>query len=258
MKIAHLTDVHFGASDATVVAALLEDLRAEAPDVVAITGDLTQSATRDEFAQVRDFLAQTPGEAVIVPGNHDVPARALVTRLTRPWSRFREYVGETEPQRIIGDVAFAGINSARRARAGWNWSLGAVSATQIERALGFLRRSGASCRVLAIHHPLLALGGQENQRAMAGGRRLVEGLIEAGVELVLCGHSHRQMSIEVNAITASHRLLILQSSTATSSRRRGERNGYTMVKIAPGQVAASARVYEEGAFSSVAEKTWTR
>lgn len=259
MKIAHLTDVHFGAVDDAVVASLLADLEAQAPDVVAVTGDLTQSATREEFEQAREFLSRIGGTRLIVPGNHDTPARNPLARLLNPWQRYREYVGPTEPRRVIQDVAFAGINSARRARPGWNWSLGAVSRGQIRHAVDYLTAADAHCRIVAIHHPLVALGGAENQRAMAGGRRLLESLIDAGVELVLCGHSHRQLSFEVKShVPPLRRLLVLQSSTATSSRRRGEPNGYTVVTVQREEITAEARVSRNGGFEAVGLERWSR
>ena len=48
-KIAHISDLHFGAIDPLVLAALGKAIRATAPDVVVVSGDLTQRARDSEF-----------------------------------------------------------------------------------------------------------------------------------------------------------------------------------------------------------------
>jgi predicted MPP superfamily phosphohydrolase len=43
------------------------------PDLVAISGDLTQRARITEFQSARRFLDAIPFPQIVVPGNHDVP-----------------------------------------------------------------------------------------------------------------------------------------------------------------------------------------
>ena len=49
--VAHLSDVHFGAHGDELVESLLADLVAQRPDLVAVSGDLTQRARRSQFAR---------------------------------------------------------------------------------------------------------------------------------------------------------------------------------------------------------------
>ena len=70
--IAHLSDLHFGRTEDKVVAALLADLERHRPDLVIISGDLTQRARSHQFAEARAFLSHIPAPALVVPGNHDL------------------------------------------------------------------------------------------------------------------------------------------------------------------------------------------
>ena len=78
-KIAHLSDVHFGRTDAVVVANLIEIVTELGPDLVVVSGDLTQRAKKKEFVEARKFLDALPGPQIVVPGNHDASSTTLQT-----------------------------------------------------------------------------------------------------------------------------------------------------------------------------------
>ena len=71
--IVHLSDLHFGRIDPAILRPLIEFISVARPDVVAISGDLTQRARTKEFVAAREFLASIPFPQVVVPGNHDIP-----------------------------------------------------------------------------------------------------------------------------------------------------------------------------------------
>src|SRR6188508_1698757 len=90
--IVHLSDLHFGASDPALVAAVLDEVRRLAPDVIAVSGDLTQRARHSQFRAARAFLEALPAPIVVVPGNHDVPLYNVFARFTDPLRGFRKHV----------------------------------------------------------------------------------------------------------------------------------------------------------------------
>src|SRR5215207_10870058 len=92
--IVHLSDLHFGAANPVLVSALIHDVRQLAPDVVAVSGDLTQRARRTQFRAARDFLEALPAPQVVVPGNHDVPLYNVFARFAMPLRGFREHVAD--------------------------------------------------------------------------------------------------------------------------------------------------------------------
>ena len=111
--LVHLSDLHFGAADPSIVAALVRDVAAVRPDAIAVSGDLTQRARRHQFEAARAFLQSLPAPQVVVPGNHDVPLYNLVARFARPLGTFRRYIGNT--RNYLGDteLAIVGANSTR-------------------------------------------------------------------------------------------------------------------------------------------------
>jgi len=100
-RIAHLSDLHFGKIDPRTLDPLVEAVHALAPDVVAISGDLTQRARREQFRKVRAYLLRLPLPQVVVPGNHDIPFYDVVTRFLRPLSRFRLLPATPHIERLL-------------------------------------------------------------------------------------------------------------------------------------------------------------
>jgi len=92
--IAHLSDIHFGRVDSTVVDALIDTLTAVAPDLVALSGDLTQRARSGQFRAARRFLDRLPRPLLVVPGNHDVPLFNLAARFLDPFGGYQRHIQE--------------------------------------------------------------------------------------------------------------------------------------------------------------------
>ncbi len=90
--IVHLSDLHFGRIDPAVCRALAEDVSALNPDLVVVSGDLTQRAREHEFEEARVFLKSLPLPQLVVPGNHDVPLYNFVARFLRPLTRYQRYI----------------------------------------------------------------------------------------------------------------------------------------------------------------------
>jgi 3',5'-cyclic AMP phosphodiesterase CpdA len=261
MRLAHLSDLHFGAAPKAAIEMLQDDLQRQGPDLVIVTGDLTQFGTHQEFQQARKFLDELDAHCMVVPGNHDVPSRSPLTRLLRPYARFRQHIDSTlEPQRIVGNTAIAGINSARRARLGWNWSLGSISRRQADRTVDFLQNASAAYRVVALHHPLIRVGAGEASKSADGSGRLLQRLLASGVDLVLCGHSHRPLVTELRDGTSDElATVIVQSSTGTSSRQRGHGNGYTLLELRPhGELRIQPRQATHDGFQACWERAYAR
>jgi 3',5'-cyclic AMP phosphodiesterase CpdA len=235
--IAHLSDLHFGRHDPLLAEALVAALRAARPDVVAISGDITQRARRREFAAARAFLDVLDPPAVVVPGNHDVPLYDVGRRFLRPLGRFRRYVSaETEPWFCDDEVAILGLNTARSS----TFSNGRISHRQIGTlAARFARAPAAAVKVLVIHHPLTAPPDAPELRAVGRAATALEALAAAGIGVVLAGHHHRVLSGDagVHHPIAGRGVLTIQAGTAISTRRRQDPNSFNLVRIEHSRVA---------------------
>src|SRR3954470_13759825 len=133
-RIAHLSDLHFGAELPDVVAALAEELARDPPDLVAISGDLTMRGRTREFIAAKAFIDGLRSPVLAVPGNHDLVAYWLAERYLDPYARWRRHVAaETEPVFQDAKVGVVGLNTARRG--GWylDWSRGRISRDRLAR-----------------------------------------------------------------------------------------------------------------------------
>src|SRR5436190_8754647 len=90
--IAHLSDLHFGRVAPETLSPLRDAVASLRPDLVAVSGDLTQRARKRQFQQARDFLDSLPGPQVVVPGNHDVPLYNVLARWLWPLENYRRHI----------------------------------------------------------------------------------------------------------------------------------------------------------------------
>ncbi|WP_413207195.1 metallophosphoesterase family protein [Rhodospirillum sp. A1_3_36] len=250
-RIAHLSDLHFGRVDDRAVGALVEDLRALAPDLVVVSGDLTQRARRKQFREARAFLDSLERPLLVVPGNHDVPWHILPGRFLGPHGRFRRIISpDTRPIYREGDLIVAGLPTSRAAVAHWNWSLGRISTSGAQRvAQAFHHHSEAGLRILVTHHPLVPMEGVGHRHVAFNAKRALAILGAARVDVLLAGHVHRSQSGCVTlpgGAQGDWHCVTAQAASAVSTRLRGEPNGYNLIEVEGTSMAVQTRIWEPG------------
>ena len=236
--IVHLSDIHFGAQRHELVEPLLSDVWDHRPDLVVVSGDLTQRARRHQFCDARSFLDGLPGPLLTVVGNHDVPLFDIPRRLASPTGRYQKLVTSTlNPVLELPGLIAVGLDTMPA----WRWKAGHVSARQADLVRNTLGVSpGEAWRVLVTHHPVLPA----TLSSLLGRRRLVEACDQARVSVLLSGHTHRA---SVDIVTFGGRggrdALSVVAGTATSSRTRRTANAYNVVELSgPMQPGATATV----------------
>ncbi len=250
--IAHISDLHFGRTDPAVVEGLLADLRARRPDLVVVSGDLTQRARTEQFREARDFLDRLDLPLLVVPGNHDIPAYDLVARFTRPLQRYKRFITQDIcPLHCDDEIAVFGLNTARPLIAHWNWAHGSISLGQIARArriLGTL--PPATFKVVVTHHPFLPPPDALETRVVGRAVQALEVFKHCGVDLLLAGHLHRSYSGDVAAhhTVIERSILVAQASTATSTRLRNEPNAYNLITIDHGRLTLTVCLWNGTGF----------
>jgi 3',5'-cyclic AMP phosphodiesterase CpdA len=229
--VAHLSDLHFGRTDSATLPALANAIAAAKPDVVVVCGDLTQRARTSEFEEARRFLETLPKPQIVVPGNHDIPLYNVVSRWLVPLDNFRRYIsGDLAPFYADDEIAILGINTARS----WTFKNGRINRDQVARGCARLALSGEHVtRIVVTHHPYDVPGTEDDGNIVGRAQMAMAGFAQCRVDMILSGHLH------VGHISQSatrykiprHSALVVQSGTATSSRRRGENNSFNIIAI---------------------------
>ena len=189
IRLLQVPDPHFGTEQPAVLEALLAMARACRPDVLLLSGDITQRARRAQFAAAAAFAAAVPARVrVAIPGNHDVPLLDLPRRLFAPYQRYAEAFGEDlEPALDLPDLLLLCVNTTRR----WRHKHGEVSATQIERVAARLRGAGpGQLRVVVTHQPVDVPQESERNDLLRGHDRAVRAWAAAGADVLMGGHIH--------------------------------------------------------------------
>lgn len=229
-KLVHLSDLHFGSIRDAAVKPLIETVTAIRPDLIAVSGDLTQRARAEQFRAARAFLDALPAPKIIVPGNHDVPLYNLFARFRR-LNRYRRAIADdVEPFYCDGEIAVLGINTARSL----TFKSGRINARQVARAKDRLcGLSDAMVKIIVTHHPF-DLPESYRRRLLVGGARMaIQHLNECRVDLFLAGHFH----VAGAAPTAfqlpldGYSSVVVQAGTAISNRTRSEHNTFNLLRI---------------------------
>jgi 3',5'-cyclic AMP phosphodiesterase CpdA len=178
-----------------VLDALVSDIRSQAPDHIAVTGDLVNLALEAEFAPARAWLESVGASerVTVIPGNHDAYVRATQHRFAETLGSYLD--GDDAPDagpafpflRRRGPLALIGVSSAVPTpplmATGW---LGRAQYDALERILTRLSAEQAF-RVLLIHHPLRSTS---RAKRLTDSDQLLALLKRHGVELILHGHDH--------------------------------------------------------------------
>jgi len=244
------------------LAAIAADISAQRPDHIAITGDLTNFSTPQEFAAARRWLETLgpPQDVTVSPGNHDALAGASGPErfaAWRPW--LADDAGAAFPSlRRRGRVALINLSSA--APTALHLAQGLLDAPQLQRLGPLLRGLGEEglFRILLIHHPPIA-GVVSHRKSLRHGPELLAILRDCGAELVLHGHAH--VATVASAPGPRGPIPVLGVPSASARGDHGEparwhaiavdegENDWTVQVTARGLEAGGAGVAELGRYS---------
>jgi 3',5'-cyclic AMP phosphodiesterase CpdA len=243
--LVHLSDLHFGRIDQTLIGPLVDVIEQLQPDLIAVSGDLTQRARREQFQAARAFLSALPVPQIVVPGNHDVPLYNVPARFLHGLRRYRRYISaDLEPFYADSEVVVLGLNTARSL----TFKGGRINTAQIAHTQERLRPFGDEViKIIVTHHPF-DLPEQYARQALVGHAQMaMERWSGSRIDVFLAGHLHIShagpTSLRINRSGRS--AILVQAGTATSTRNRGEVNAFNVIRIQPPEIIVERFTWQQ-------------
>lgn len=258
--LVHLSDLHFGRVDATLIAPLTALVAEIAPDVLVVSGDLTQRARSTEFIAARAFLDTLPAPQIVVPGNHDISLHNLFYRFLRPLAKFARHItADLEPFYIDAEIAVVGVNTARSLTI----KDGRVNAAQMARLRARLAKVPPDViKVIVTHHPFDLPDTYASNELVGRADAALQTFASCDADVLLAGHLHAS---HAGTTAARYRIdgyaaLAVQAGTATSTRGRGETNSFNVIRINAQQITIERMAWlpEAGRFELAETSTFKR
>lgn len=229
-KILHLSDLHFGRVNPALLGPLMQTVREVDPDLVAISGDLTQRARSHQFKQARSFLDALPKPQIVVPGNHDIPLHNIFARFFEPLTKYKRYItDDLQPVYQDEEMIIIGVNTARSSV----FKGGRINRSQVTRLREKFCTFGKEVvKAVVTHHPFDLPDGHNERDLVGRARMAMTSLAECGADLFLAGHLHISHTGHTKRYKIhGHSALVIQAGTATSTRERGEANSFNVLRI---------------------------
>jgi 3',5'-cyclic AMP phosphodiesterase CpdA len=246
-RVVHISDLHFGNNDLSLLAPLRQTIVSLEPHVLVISGDLVEHATVAEFMQARDFLATLPQPQIVVPGNHDLPFYNFFQRAIMGLSRYKKFITSgTSPEYRDDEIFIVGANTSRV----WPLRGGSLSSTQLERLEAqFSAVPEKLIRMLVTHHPFDLPEDQQSRLLVGHARRSIAALAPF-VDVLMAGHIHLSSSGSTaeRYKTEGHALAFVQAGTCVSNRNKGENNSFNFLRVGDGLKGEKAAVVERYAW----------
>jgi 3',5'-cyclic AMP phosphodiesterase CpdA len=182
--------------DPEVLAKIVADLKSQAPDHIAVTGDIANIALPGEFTRGRDWLESLGAakDVTFVPGNHDVYVQEAANYAARQWGAQMSdddgikgfpFLRRRGPLALIGVTT--GVPTAPFLATGW---LGTLQLAGLAETLNQLKNENLF-RVVLIHHPPVSEAARHKR--LLDAPILLRIIAAHGADLIIHGHDHVHM-----------------------------------------------------------------
>lgn len=253
-RLLQISDTHFGTEQTAVVDALQQLVADTRPDLLLLSGDITQRATRQQFSAARHFVDSLNIPHVIaIPGNHDIPLFNLAARLLHPYANFRRAFGSALESNFENEhLLLLALNTTR-----WYRHIdGALSTRQIDRVATQLQAASAKdWRIVVTHQPLAVPHQRDTHDLLHGHQRALQCWAEAGADVVMGGHIHLPyvLPLHRHIPALSQRMWAVQAGTALSNRvRAGVPNSVNLLHLDNSAQGARTLAVERWDYSDAA------
>ncbi len=229
MLIVHVSDLHCGKSgfNSKALELAVEEINELMPDVIVVTGDLTNRGFLHEYELASDYLSRLECERTIIgTGNHDYRYTGYLL--------CKKYFQKPRVLEFDGAIIVY-LSTARPDR-----DEGEVGYRQVQWFKKIMNKHKDKFKVVALHHhlvPIPDIGLEKNIVTDAGD--VIRAITQNDVNLVLCGHRHRPWSLNLNDS------MIINAGTVSSERFRGFfANSYNVIRVKNGEIDAKIKVVD--------------
>lgn len=221
VTIAQISDLHCGSIyfDAGLASRVVEEVNELKPDVLLVTGDLTDMGFRPHYEMAAELISRIEVEHLLVlPGNHDARNVGYV--------HFESIFGSRSQGLVVKEVRILGLDSSEP-----DLDTGHVGRNQYRRIEEELA-SPDEFKIVALHHHLVPVPGTGRERNIVhDAGDLLRVLTNSGCDMVVCGHKH------VPHAWRLEEMMVVNAGTACTHRLRGfGRPSYNIIEIYPTMV----------------------
>ena len=226
MLLVQISDLHCGPMfRKKSLRSAIKEINALSPDVVLVTGDLTENGLISEFQTASKELKKLKAEKILyVSGNHDYRSTGyLLFKEFFPFSQVTE----------INDVVITILSSARPDR-----DDGEVGHRQNLWLENTLEKYKDKVKIVAIHHHIIPVPDTgADQITIVDAGDVLRSLIKSKVNLVLCGHRHRPWRWKIED------MLVVHAGSVSCEKLRGFFcNSYNVIKIRKKKIDAKLKI----------------
>ncbi len=232
-KIIHISDTHFGTEIPAVVSAIKKTIQNIQPDIILLTGDVTQRATQSQFKGAADFMdSLTAKVKLVIPGNHDIPLHNIFSRLFTPYRNYMRYFGVKENiycSKDLGIIGYDATDIFRHTRGKLNGSTLIDKIKQARKSL-----NSDAILIACAHQPLVTAWPQDSHEVLIHAQKTAELFSEHKIDMVLSGHVHVPLittTIQAFPKLKNHFMLV-GAGTAISHRTRPDApNSFNLIDV---------------------------
>jgi 3',5'-cyclic AMP phosphodiesterase CpdA len=227
-----------------IIDPFLKDLGLLKPDLILISGDLTQRATEQQYKQMQDFLKKLSQPCLIVPGNHDIPLFNLISRLFQPFKRYKRYISsELETYYSNKEVNILGLNSVNR----YKIKDGRLSKATLNRIKTHFSASSGQLNILFFHHNLNYFSGMHHP--LNNAEEFIRYLKESPVHIVCTGHLH-YANIKIISKNQYEQFALVHAGSLFCQRSKDKMNSFYVIDTNKLNCIIDRRVFADGCFKS--------
>jgi 3',5'-cyclic AMP phosphodiesterase CpdA len=226
MLLVQISDVHCGPMfNKGFFRAAIKEINEMCPDVVLVTGDLTENGLMSEFKTAAyEFRRLKAKKTIYISGNHDYRSTGYLL-----FKEFFPFAQITETD----EVAVVVLSSARPDRD--DGEVGNRQNLWLERTL---EKYKDKTKIVAIHHHVIPVPDTgSDQIIVVDAGDVLRSLIKSKANLVLCGHRHRPWRWKVEDMPIVH-----AGSVSCEKLRGFFCNSYNVITVEGKKVEAKLKI----------------